>query len=202
MRRKSNNKRARSRLPGALVPPSFVSSKRTSGRARYLCASAGTYGITRADLLNHLILNTSSLTVNYRLFTAFRLKSVEIWASTATLGSTVTASLQWTSEYGPDSFVTDTSVGTARPLHLRTSPPAQTLASFWCLSASNESVALFYLTLPANAVIDITYDAIIDGNNSVLATTTNNGVIGQIYMAYLGGVTTTSLVPVGYPSLT
>lgn len=148
-------------------------------------------------------MNTASSTANYRLLTALRLKSVEIWASTATLGSTTTASVEWFSEQGPNIVHSDTSVGTAEPLHVFSRPPSSSLAGYWSTTAVDESVALCQLVVPANGIVDITYDAVIqDGTGTTAVTTTNSGTVGQVYMTYLAGATTTTFQPVSYLSLT
>jgi hypothetical protein len=173
-----------------------------SGRARFLAAGSTT-SITRGNLLNHFFINAASVTSNWRLFEAIRLKSIEIWASTATLGATTTASVEWFSENGPTVIHSDTSVGTAVSLYVRAQPPPRSLAGYWSLSGSGESTALFTIVAPANAVVDITYEAVLlDGEAATLVTTTNNGSQGQLYMAYLAGPTTTTFVPVSYASLT
>jgi len=124
-------------------------------------ATGSTSTITRGNLLNHLFVNAASTNVNYRILDAFLLKSVEVWASTATLGATTTASVEWFSENGPTVIHSDTSVGTAEPLHVVSRPPPRSLAGFWSVGGTDEAVALMVLTVPANAVVDITYQAVL-----------------------------------------
>jgi len=174
------------------------------GRARYVATAAVVnLSVTRGFLLNHLIMNAAGGTTNFRLFSAFRLKSVELWATTATLGSPVTSSVEWTSSNGPSIIHSDTSIGTAEPAHVKTGVPQQSLASFWSISGTNESEALFILNLANGGIVDITYEAVIqNGETPVSATTTNAGVAGTVYMTYLGGVTSTALAPQSYAALT
>jgi len=154
-------------------------------------------------LLSHLVMNASGSTANYRLLSGFRLKSVEIWASTATLGAVTTASVEWTSENGPTTVHSDSSVGTAEPLHVLARPPPNSLAGFWSVTGVNEASVLCFIAVPANAVVDITYDAIFqNGEAAVLVTTTASGVAGTVYLTYLQGATTTTFAPVSYTSLT
>ncbi len=204
-----NSKQGKSRRRGAAPiprglnhPPSFSATKQFSGRARYL-ASDATTGITRGMLLNHLILNAASSTTNYRLLSGFRLKSVEMWCSTASLGTTTTVSIEWTSTSGPSAIVSDTSVGTAEPSHVASRPPPRSLAGFWCLTGNNESEVVCILRTSANTVVDITYDAVLqNGETPTAVTTTASGVAGTLYMTYLSGATTTTFPPISYASLT
>jgi hypothetical protein len=144
-------------------------------------------------------MNSASGTANYRLFSAFRLKSVEIWGAAASAA----VSVEWRSANGPTVVITDTTVLTSVPAHVRTSPPAHTLASFWSLTGTNESEELFQITANDGSIVDITYEAILqNGEAAVLATTTASGSIGRVYMTYLAGVTTTGFAPQSYASLT
>ncbi len=181
-------------------PPQFQSTKKFVGRARYLALAANNIplSITRRILLNHLIMNTTA-TTNYRLLSGIRLKSVSIWQS----GSTSPISVEWTSQYGPSSIVSDTAVGTAQPAYVSTSPPPMSLASFWSITGQNETEVIAILSYVTNAVIDITYEAVLqNGETPTSVTTTANGTTGTVYMTYLDGVTKTDLIPQSYASLT
>jgi hypothetical protein len=183
-------------------PPQFVSTKRIASRARYIATGSST-SITRGMLLSHLIMNAAGTTTNYRLLSAFRLKSVECWASATALGSGATVAVEWTSSNGPSTLNTDTSMGSAEPAHVRTSPPPAALAGFWSLTGINESEVVFIITVPAGAVVDITYEAVFQtGEAATAVTTTSAGTAGQVFMTYLGGATTTTFQPVSYNNLT
>jgi hypothetical protein len=206
MQRRASRNRA-SRRPAktdqqAIVhPPSFPATKQISSRARYV-STGNTLSLTRAMLLNHLVMNAASTTTNYRLLSAIKLNLMEIWGSTATLGQTVTASIEWTSTSGPTSVQSDTSVGTAQPCHVRSRPPPLSLASFWSTTGSNESETIAILTVPVNGVIDIQYVAVLqNGETPVATTSTNNGVAGTVYMTPLAGLTTTTFAVVSYATL-
>jgi hypothetical protein len=185
-------------------PPQYSATRRITGRARYLASGSTNTSITRGALLSHLFMGLVGGTpAGARLLTGFKLKSISIWGSTATLGSTVTASITWLSEQGPSSLISDTSVGTAEPLHVQSTPPAQSLAGFWSFQGQDESITLFNITAPANAVVDITYEAILqNGEGASGVTTTANLGTGVVYMAYLAGVTSTTFVPISYTTAT
>ena len=187
---------------GATIPhpPQFDATKHVNGRARYVVVGTQTaVSITRGALLSHLIMNSASGTANYRLFSAFRLKSVEIWGAAASAA----VSIEWRSANGPTVIASDTTVLSAVPAHVRTSPPKDSLAGFWSLTGTNESESLFLITSPADSIVDITYEAIVqNGESATLVTTTASGAIGTVYETYLAGATTTGFVPVSYASLT
>jgi len=201
-RRVSRMKNLRVSTGGLIAhPPQFSATKRFSGRARYV-ASGSTTSITRGNLLNHLFVNQANLVTNWRILSAIKLKSIHVWAAPPTVGALSTASIEWFSAQGPTSIASDTAVGQSEPLAVHTSPPPNSLAGFWSYSGSNESDVLFTIVAPANAVIDITYDAILaNGEAAVVVTTTNNGVGGTTYMASLNGPTTSTFTPVSYITL-
>jgi hypothetical protein len=183
-------------------PPQFVATKMITSRSRFRAAAAnGALSVTRAILLNTLVMNSASGTTNYRLFSGIRLRSIEMWFSSAS--STTPISVEWTSTYGPSRIVSDSPVGTAQPAHVKSTPPPQSLASFWSLTGQNESEVVMILSYDTPAFIDITYDAILqNGEAAVSVTTTANGAVGRVYHTYLSGVTTTDLVPVSYTPIT
>jgi len=199
---KSNkqNKQVKKQALSVDRPLQFDSTKHTRGRARYGFTSGQTVQLTRAMLLNHLVMNTASGTANYRLFTGFRLKSIHLWTAAA---NNNIISVEWTSTYGPSQIASDTSCGTSIPAAVHTSPPKDSLAAFWSLTGSNEADVVAIIIGPTGTFCDITYEAILqNGETPVLATTTANGTVGTVYMTYLGGVTSTGAVPASYTSLT
>lgn len=180
-------------------PPQFESTVRISRRARFLASAAMNVSITRAMLLNHLIMNTAA-TANYRLLSGFKLKSITIW-TIAAVGSPSSCSVEWTSSYGPSKIISDSGMG-VEPAFVQTSPPTQSLASFWSLTGSNESDVLALVVAPINSVLDITYEMIFqNGETPVLVTTSNGGTLGQVYMTPFDGVVTGVAKPVSYESL-
>jgi len=207
---KRNNKRRNPNSQGSamvsLHPPPFMATKRFTTTARYLssaAASAPGVAVTRACLLNHLIMNINNNESNYRYLSGVRLKNIKMWSSTATLGSVVTNSVEWTSTYGPSTIKSDTSVGTAVPAFVSSAPPVNSLARMWSLTGSNESDVLCLLQCPTNTIVDVTLECtIFDRETPVNVTSTNSGTTGQTYVTYLDGITNLIFVPVSYASLT
>jgi hypothetical protein len=186
-------------------PLPFASTKKISGRARYIVPSAINIGtpVTRGNMLNMLIMNTGGSTTNYRILNAIRLKSISVWSAETTSGSVSTIDVEWLSNYGPSTVVSDTSVSLIMPAYITSSPPKDSLAQFWSLSGINESESLYLLSAPVGSVIDITYEAILfNGETPVAVTTTNAGVLGTVYETNLLGPTSNTGVPVSYKTLT
>jgi hypothetical protein len=155
-----NNQRRNSSQGSAmgrsLHPPQFLATKRFHTTARYLSsAAATTVSITRACLLNHLIMNVNNNQTNYRYLSGVRLTGIKMWSSTATLGAVVTNSVEWTSTYGPSTIKSDTSVGTAVPAFVSSAPPPNSLARMWSLTGSNETDQLMILNCPTNTIVDV-----------------------------------------------
>jgi hypothetical protein len=187
----------------SLQPPPFTPTLALSHKFRFVSGgNSGTFGITRKNLLN-LVVMANSTTTTVRLFEAIRLKNVEIWGNPSALGSApVTLQLEWLGENSPSTVVSDTSMG-VRPAHVSSSPPPSSSNRWWSISGTSESDVLFNMTVPTDCVIDVTtelrfveQEAPTAGEAAVAATS------GQVYGDYLDGIVTgvgsSSLAPVGY----
>jgi hypothetical protein len=184
-------------------PPQFESTYRTVHRVRYVTTNGGgNISFTRANLLNQLVMNKASGVNNGRILSGVKLDKIEMWCfSSSSTANYSVCSVEWTSTYGPSKVVSDSSIA-LEPGYVHSSPPAQSLASFWSISGSNESDIIMLLNYPGNCIIDITYSLIVqNGETPVNVVTTNSGVAGQVYQLPLdqtGG----NVVPVSYISLT
>jgi len=163
-------------------------------------------GVTRGMLLNNYIFNTAGTTANYRMSDSTRIKSIEIW-SISNLTAVNTAAVEWLSENGPARLISDTSMGTASPLHIKTSPPADSLAGFWCTSGVNESQVLFNLTTAGvSDIIEVVLESVnqnfgLGAGAPTAVTSTAAGTVGTLYTAYLDGVVTGKCKPVSLNSI-
>jgi hypothetical protein len=119
------------------------------------------------------------------MIAGIKLNRIEMFGNTSSLPSSV--SVEWLSNYGPSSEMSDTSTSTASPAHLISSPPPQSLASFWSMIGINESETLFSVTVPNGTILDIWCDIVLlDGQgNTVNTTTTASGT--YMYVSYLDG---------------
>jgi hypothetical protein len=144
-------------------------------------ATSTTRGITRAFLLNTLIVNQNAGTSNYRVCAAVRVNRVRIYTASS-------ASLEWQSAYGPTSATIVQGTSTTASGILMQKPPKNSLASYWSLTGSNESESLFTLGCGFNDVIDVDYSVVLmDAETPVNVTSFASGTVGQLYRSYLDG---------------
>jgi hypothetical protein len=180
-------------------PPPFVPTMSLSHRFRFTNGSnAGTFVITRAQLLNLVSMATTAVTT-VRVFQGVRLKQIEIWANPTALGAPPnTLSVEWLGNNGPSTIHSDNSMGVL-PAHVRTKPPARSSAQWWTLSNFDETDQLFSLVLPADCVIDVTMELRLVENEAPIAGDIPAGAsVGQLYGDYLDGLASGKLSPVGY----
>jgi len=180
-----------------LQPPVFVPTLCLSHTFRYLNSALGSFNITRANILNSLLLTPTAVT-SVRLLQAARLKSVEIWGNAPALGSSPTIlQMEWTGENSPSTFLSDTSMG-VRPAHIRSSPPPSSSNRWWSISGSSETDVLFSLVLPANCVIDVTLELrLVETEPPTAGDVPVGATVGKIYGDYLDGIASGILVPTG-----
>ncbi len=144
--------------------------------------------ITRGMLLNHLVVGINNTTTAYRLLTAIRVRSIELWDTSAAVGGISTCSIMWTSNMGPCDPITDTSIGSTVPGHIFTRPPNKSLASDWSTQGSFETEPLFTITCSSDAIIDLKLEMSFAGQiNFPVAPVvlTNLAATGQTYVTYL-----------------
>jgi hypothetical protein len=193
-------------------PPQFESTITFGKTFRFSCAVSGTKAITRAQLLNLLVMNAVNL-ANYRLCDAVKIRRVRIWSNPPGVAQGAAPSapvaLQWLSEYGPTKVVSDSGMGFSDGAKISSKPPPMSLASFWCLTGTAEAVTLFELQVLEGDVIDIDLtfrlqnQAVLAGGAEVatVVTSTADGTAGVVYCLSLDLNTTASLPPVSYKTL-
>lgn len=202
--KKQRRNRPRRSLQGAglgHVPP-FVPTISLSHRFRFTNGTnAGSYLITRGNVLNLILYATSAIT-SVRLFEAVRVKRVEIWSNPTALGSAPTSvSLEWLGVQGPSTFHSDTTMGVS-PAHIVTQPPANSSDRWWSMSGQNEADNLFGLSLPADSVVDVTLELrLVETEAPTAGDVPAGAALGQLYGDYLDGLSSGKLAPVGYTPL-
>jgi hypothetical protein len=147
---------------------------------------SGATSITRKNLLSSYILTAGVSNTGYRLLNGFKLNRIEIYSMPSTTTST-TVALEWLSNYGPSTEVSDTSTSSAYPAHLITSPPLQSLASFWSMAGSNESEQLFIVTAPLGSIIDIYGEMVLVDGTGTTVTGITTGTANNLYTSVLDG---------------
>jgi hypothetical protein len=122
---------------------------------------------------------------------------------TASTGGASSLSLEWLSTYGPSVIINDFSISTAIPAVIRTVPPRNSLASFWSLTASNESDTIMNLNAPAGTCVDVWFTIVFnDGVAARSVPTAISGTQGLVYATYLDGPRTGAVFgPVGLVGL-
>jgi len=187
---------------GGIQPPPFVPTVSLSHRFRFTSGTnTGVFTITRASLLNLLVVATSA-TTSVRLLEAIRLRGVEIWTNPSALGAAPSnLQLEWLGENGPSTVISNISMG-VRPAHIRTQPPPRSSAQWWSMSGQQESDNLFVITVGANSVIDLTVDMrFVEQEAPVAGETPAGATLGQLYGDYLDGVISAKLLPIGLNAL-
>jgi hypothetical protein len=139
----------------------------------------------------------------YRLASSVKLKRIEMWCpsiSTTAITST-TISLEWLSDQGPSTEISDTGNPFTMP-HIASSPPRNSLAGFWSLNTINNSESLFKLSLVTGTVIDIWLEMVlVDDFGPISAGVPTGTVAGQVYVRSLDNPGSLAITPVSYATI-
>ncbi len=134
------------------------------------------------------VLNVASAMTNYLLAASLKLHRVEIWTPAISTGAYIAGSCTILFQGGNNSSLVeknDISVSLSEPAHVCTSPPPRSNAAYWQQVNGTTGTNLFAITCGAGSIIDVTIEWIqLDGQTPTSFTSTNAGVIGQVY--YLG----------------
>jgi len=168
-------------------------------------ASGAPINLTRANLLNLMLVGSGAM-LCYRIISGIKLKRFEV---ISTYGASISSdpvaiSLEWLSNYGPSSEISDTASNVSANACLKTSPPKQSLASFWSLTGNNESEVLCKLILPTNCThtVDCWFDIVLmDDETPVTVATAALSTAAQFYRGWLDGQSTSVLRPVSYTDI-
>jgi hypothetical protein len=122
------------------------------------------------DLLNF---PTAAGATAYRLVSVYKIKSLEMWAAAPSTGAPVTNSIEWvdntTSSAASRILASDTTMGTARPLHVYSRPSKSSTVGFW-QNAGNQVAFVLNIGAP-NTIIDLTISFVLQDINSTSAAT-------------------------------
>jgi hypothetical protein len=160
-------------------------------------AAITTQNYTTLDL-SYLFIQAATITTAYPVMGSYHLKMIEIWGTSAAIGTTSTVDIEWnsTATQTANTSVSDTVLSPFQNAHVRSPPPANSNASFWQDTGSAGASILFSITCPANSVVDITVDFTINwqepaGTQRVVAGATP----GTVYVPNLGGTTLAAVLP-------
>jgi len=181
---RSQNKRRNVRPAIDIMKPRQINSNiRVSHRYRFVSTSGTATAVTGQSLLGALgVFPTIANSTVAAIFGSVRIKNLEMWTTTATLGSAVTCSVEWagSATNSGDIEISDTSVSTASPAHINSRPPKNSLASFWSTATTGQ---LFVLTAPAGTIIDVVVEMTMfdDTNGSNAAIGVATAALGNVY---------------------
>jgi hypothetical protein len=186
-----------SRFKSTLQPPMLETNVRVKHRFRFAASAAFAGAITFVDIAGSMgVMGTVTNTTVDAWTASLKIRRVEMWTPPPSQGATATCSIDWYSSTNQPSLeFSDTSVSTAEPAHVVSTPPAKSLAAFW-QGASSASTA-FTLTAPAGTIIDLTVEGIMTDADLVgLSFGVATAVLGKSYYLALDGFASNLLVPV------
>jgi hypothetical protein len=201
-RNRQNNGQNRS-IP---APPSFNATFQSHKTLRFEASSASPAGgtlITSQDLYDLLCMATST-TAAYDLFSGLRLRKIRIWGPMPSSLVPVTVAIEYlaNSTVGqPSRIKCDTSIGSTKAAYVEFAPPAKSLLDFWVPSVS--ATSLIALTFPANAIVDVVMDFVLQNGETpeAVGAAVSGATVGKIYCRALDSNGSGLLSPVQYPTI-
>jgi hypothetical protein len=173
-------------------PPPVSPQVHLHQRLRFTCQTTPSVNqaITNLSLLGAIYVASDAVT-GWKLFSAVRLRKVEVWAAPVQGGAPAAVRVQFdeagTAEpSGSTKVHSDTSMG-IEPAHVVCSPDPKSACAFW---QGSSGATMFLLTCPVGAVIDLVVDykrdqtvAPLQVNNALVGAT-----VGQLYYRGLDGL--------------
>jgi hypothetical protein len=157
---------------------------------RFQCNTAGTLTVSFTDLLDCLLVATTATQV-FQQYDFVRVRSVEVWCASTTLGVPITVGVQFNGGssnglVGDGRMVSDTVMG-SEPAHVRLRPDRRSQAGMW--NTNNATSSAFTVVTPTNALIDVECDYMNVISAPTLAQNVAVGAtIGQFYYRGLDAV--------------
>ncbi len=167
---------------------------------------ANPLAITPLTLAKCLVV-AGGTTTAYSLADYVRIRKVEIWSapSTSTTANPRTVSVDWPGNlssagaFGQSVRHSDTSIGISSPAHVQSRPPPGSQVALW--QGTGTTTTLCALVFPADSIIDLTYDMILnDSGQAATPLTVAGATAGANYCLPLDGAGGTA-VPLSYPTL-
>jgi len=191
----------------AIVPPNGPRQLRTnlehSHQFRFSSTSAALTTITDTTLLAACGVAATSAVAGSAIRQTVRLQQIEIWTPPASQGANATCSVLWpAAQRSQAREVTDTTISTATPAHVRCGPPAESLAAFWVNGSAG--TALCFLTAPPGSIIDVWVSMVdADGGATFGTATLVGATTGNVYYTSLDSTTKAGSIyqPIGLTSL-
>jgi hypothetical protein len=180
-----------------LQPPQFASNLIFNHTYRFLSTSATPTPVTPTSLL--CASGTICTVVNTDVasfWQSVKVNRIHMWTPPPAVGSSATCSIEWigTSSMSNNKEVSDTSVSTAFPAHVHSSPPPRSLAQFWNQPSAN---AIFTLTAPVGTIIDVNVTLVAQDDNVTNAfSVVTTGALGVQYYLSLDSNATHRYTPI------
>lgn len=139
--------------------------------------------ITKHEFLEIMTVAVSATSV-ITVFSAIRIRRIRLWAlsSTATnpLGAAGALSLEWKTDESDTKIRLDAQMG-IDTAYLSLVPPPKSTAAFWFDSDTPDD-NLFAFTCPANSVMDVSFDGVVNsGDYTYLTVVTSGKTAGRMY---------------------
>lgn len=208
--RRSGNKRSqtvgnrRNGNRGTVHPPEIAPTMVLHRRVRFKATAASASDqLTAASLLDMLCVTPTAIS-GTQVANFVRIRSLEIWAPMAADLAPVTASIEWNGStvglYGKSVRHSDTSMGSAQPAHIKTSPPPGSQVATWFGTGVQNVAVLVY---PINTVIDVAFDLVLRDDASAVAVTgaVAGATVGALYTRALNSPVNNNLVPASLPTI-
>jgi hypothetical protein len=190
------SRKAVQRYGGIQHPPQAKTNVRFGHRFRFSVPATGYSGnITAAQVLATFgtICTVTNTTVSPQA-QSFRIRRIKAWASPQSQGASATVALSWFgSGNSPNLEVSDTTLSVSENACINTSPPPESLASFW---QTGVGTTLFRITLPVGAILDIHADIILNDGETKGSYTVATGVLASTYYLALDHSVSDLIIPV------
>jgi hypothetical protein len=115
-----------------------------------------------------------------------KVKKIEIWAAplSDSTGAFTTASIDWhsSSAFGSGKKVSDSSISNARPLHVVSKPPKDSICGFWM---QDPTVQYCTVSIPPGGIIDVLVNYTMPDNAIHSSTNVSFLTVGNIYYGSL-----------------
>jgi len=118
-------------------------------------------GVTLRNILFLQSLATTTISCSTLAY-AIRMKRVRIWFTSPTVATSITSTIEWNA--GSTGFLMDgvsksaTNVSTTESVCLSSTPPTESLGSWYQAGPSGNTNELFSFSAPAGAIIQVDYD--------------------------------------------
>jgi hypothetical protein len=209
MRRNRSHKRKPRQRAGAPMdvlvhsthPPPIKPQNSHRQRMRFQCDQSGTLTVSFTDLLDCLLVATTTTQV-FQQYDFVRVRCVEVWCASTTLGVPITVGVQFNGGssnglVGDGRQISDTAMG-SEPAHVRARPDPRSQAGQW--NTNNSTSSAFTVVTPNNSIVDVTCDYMNVVSAPTLAQNVAVGAtIGQFYYRGLDAI---AFATTKYPPIT